>query len=526
MTTSMLLGDQPQAYNKLYNFINNTIEDQSNIFRLIGSAGTGKSTIIALFVLDLIKNTQTSDIQQNKIYFLASTNKAVKVLKEKTDYIDNKNIIFQTIDKFLMCIERIDEYGKTHFSPKGLKVITVKNQKYYVSDINYHTGNPLSLNDIKDIKRDKFLSDSPLKYCKTDILNNINYNDLVIIDECSMLNNDKWNLIKHFCKCKIICMGDKYQLEPINDRSYATASAMAESNESNVFDEDIPPQNDFELKQILRTDNSQIHKIYEVTRNFIDKHPTLSEVCIGLKECNVNKTGLKDEVIKHIKNYLETNKEFIVLSYRNKTVDNYSSIINKCLEDTKVKKYGYFINTKYLMKSHYNRTLTNNTEFEILDVIKENNQYIIDLLTEDRINMKLVVFEKVEYDKITSSILGDIDVLKKYNTQKSYSIKNQIKKFAEEVVQDDKTLIKNYPDIVEGAIIKKKQDLRMCILKNEENFCLCYSLTIHKSQGSSFDYCIVDLRDIYDTRPTTLQQKAKLLYVASSRCVENILFYM
>jgi hypothetical protein len=518
--TSRLLGDQPEAYNKLTNFINNTdsvtsANDNNNLFRLIGSAGTGKSTVIALFVLDLINNP---DVKINKIYFLASTNKAVKVLKEKTQYIDNKNIIFQTIDKFLMCIERIDEYGKTHFSPKGLKVITTKNKKFYVSDINNNTGKPLSLNDIKDIKRDKTLVDSPLKYCNTEILNNINYNDLVIIDECSMLNNDKWNLIKQFCKCKIVCMGDKYQLEPIDEYN--------ENNESNVFNEDINPEYDFELKQILRTDNSQIHQIYEVTRNFIDKHPTLSEVCIGLKSCNVNKTGLRDEVIKQIKINLENNTDFIVLSYRNKTVDNYSTIINRCLEDTKVKKFGYFINTKYLMKTHFNHSLTNNTEFEILDVIKENNQYILSIVTEDKMNMELVIFEKIDYEKITSSILADIEVLKKYNTHKSYTIKNQIKNMAEEIIQGDKTLIKNYHDIIEGAIIKLKQNLRTCILKNEENFCLCYSLTIHKSQGSSFDYCIVDLRDIYDTRPTTLQQKAKLLYVASSRCVENILFYI
>ncbi len=503
-----LLGDQPQAFEKLQTFIN---QNNTNIFKLFGSAGTGKSTVIALFILDLIKNKNFT----NKIYFIASTNKAVKVLKEKTKFIENKNINFQTIDKFLNCIERIDEFGKTYFCPKDIRGILIKNKIYYIDDTN-------NLEKIKLIKRDGSITYNPLKYCSTNILDFLDLEDIVIIDECSMLSNDKWNLIKNFCKCKIICMGDKNQLEAIYDND--------DNNESHIFIEDNELYNQFtfELHKILRTEDSDIHKIYEKTRSFIDKdlHPSLLEVYNGLKECNINRTGLKEIVINQIKDYLENNDDFVVLSYRNKSVNEFSKIIDKCLEDTKIKKFGYFLNTKYIMKTHYNKTLTNNTEFEILDVIKENNQYILKIMTENSQKMDLIIYDKLEYDKMTSSILSNINKLRKFKITKSSIEKKNIITLAQTIINEDPIFNKLYKDIIEGAIIKLKQDLRTCILKNEEIFSLYYSLSIYKSQGQTNQYSIINMRDIYDTKMTTLQQKARLLYVASTRSSKGILYFI
>jgi hypothetical protein len=501
-----LLGDQPQAFEKLQTFIN---QNEFNIFKLFGSAGTGKSTVIALFILDLIKNKYYN----NNVYFLASTNKAVKVLKQKTNFLENKNITFQTIDKFLNCIERIDEFGRTYFCPKDVRGIFINNKIYYIDDTN-------NAEKIKAIKRDKEIIDNPLKYCTTNILNFVEENDIVIIDECSMLSDDKWNIIKYFCKGKIVCMGDKNQLEPITDQE--------NSNIQSIIFDDYDTDFSFELMKILRTEDSDIHKIYEVTRNFIaqDLHPSLSEVCAELRKCNVNKTGIKDNVIKHIKEYLENDEDFVVLSYRNKSVNEFSKIIDECLEDTKIKKYGYFLNTKYIMKTHYSKNLTNNTEFEIFDVIKENNQYILKIITENKQKLDLIIFDKPEYEKMTSSIISNINKLKKFSTIKSLSEKKNIRDFAENIINEEPSLMLLYKDIIEGAIIKLKQDLRTCIMKNEEIFCLCYSLTIHKSQEQTSNYCIINLRDIYDTRMTTLQQKARLLYVASTRASKGILYFI
>ena len=500
-----LLGDQPQAFEKLQHFIE---QENSRVFRLIGVAGSGKTTIITKLVMNLLKTKKNI----NKIYFLSSTNKAVSVLREKSNYLDNENVQFLTIDKFLNCIERIDEYGNTYFCPKGLRSVYINKTNFYIDD----TNDPKVLNTIK---KDKDIFRNPNKYCTRNFLNFIKEDDLVIIDECSMLNNQKWKFIKSLCACKIICTGDILQLQPIDKENV--------NQDCTVFTEEVDDEFDFEMTTILRTDDSKINKLYEVTRDMIDKHLSYSEVYAILKKLDIDKTGMKETLINKIKQYLKENKDFTVLSYKNYSVDEFSKIIYECLDDTKVRKYGYFLNTKYIMKTHYNQSLTNNTGFVILDVIKDSdNEYTLKILSENKEEIDLVVYDKDLHDKKTSTITSNIDTLKKYPFLRSESEKNKLKKFAENIVNNNKSILSSYSNIIEGAMIKLKQDLRSCILKNDEIFSLSYSLTIHKSQGSSFENCIINLRDIYDTKPITLSMKARLLYVALSRSVNEVMFYV
>lgn len=496
-----LIGEQAIVYDKLNYFIS---QNENKIFRLLGSAGTGKTTVITKFILDNITT------KNNKIYFLASTNKAVKVLREKTNFLENNNVEFQTIDKFLNCIERINKFGDIYFCPKGLKKIYINKNWYFINDTN----------DIKLLN--KIIHDTELyldkfKYCSKDFLNFLNEDDIIIIDECSMLNDDKWNLIKYFSNCKIIIIGDYYQLQPISE---------FDNKDSIIFNEEINNEFHYEMNTVVRTDDTKLSKLYKITRELINKHLPYSDVYDILKSLDINKTGIKDVLIKKIKYYLENDIDFVVLSYKNFSVNEFNKIINNVLEDTKIKKYGYFLNTKYIMKNHFNKILTNNTEFEIIDVVKDGNLYFINIRTENNEETTITIYEKNEHDKIISNFTSKINILKKYYTTKSIEEKNKIKLYATKIIEDDSSILSNYIDIIEGAILKLQQNIRSCICKNNEIFSLSYSLTINKSQGSSFKNVIVNLRDIYNTKPITLETKARLLYVAVSRAVEDVMFYI
>lgn len=498
---SDLIGDQAIVYDKLNNFIS---QDTNKIFRLLGSAGTGKTTIITKFILDIINK------ENNKIYFLASTNKAVKVLKEKTNFLENKNVEFQTIDKFLNCIERINKFGDIYFSPKGIKKIYINKTNFYINDTN-------DITFLNKVRNDKDIYTNEYKYCPKEFLNFLNKKDIIIIDECSMLNDDKWNLIKYFSNCKIIIIGDYYQLQPISE---------SDNKDSIVFSEEIDNEFNYEMNTIVRTDDSKISKLYQITRSLIDKHLSYADVYNILKNADVNRTGLKEVIIRKIKEYIENDKDFVILSYKNYSVNEFNKIINSVLEDTKIKKYGYFLNTKYIMKNHYNKLLTNNTEFEIVDVIKDGNLYYVNIKTENNEDITITIYEKDEHEKFVSNNMSKINKLNKYYTSKSNIEKNKLKQYALEIIDDDSTILTNYIDVIEGAILKIQQNIRCCICKNEEIFSLGYSLTIHKSQGSDWKNLILNLRDIYDTKPITLETKARLLYVACSRASQDILFYI
>jgi hypothetical protein len=297
--------------------------------------------------------------------------------------------------------------------------------------------------------------------------------------------------------------------------------------QSIIFDENYNENDYFELTKILRTDDLEIFKIYEITRSFIDSTPSLSEICAEFRKYNIKRTGIKEEIIKLIKSYLLNDEDFAVLSYRNKIVDEFSQVIGKCLLETKTNKYGYFLNTKYIMKAHFNKRLTNNTEFQIQDVIYENNKYLLKIITETKHTLEITVYDKEEYDSLSESILSNLSKLKKFTTNKcDINEKRELIKYAEDVVNQDPSIKTLYKDSIEGAIIKLKQDLRILVLKGDENFNLGYSMTIHRAQGSTFDYGIINLRDIFCVNLIDLEEKARLLYVASSRFSKGIIYYI
>ena len=90
-----LNNNQKEAYEKIFNFLKLKKE---KFFILTGSAGTGKTTLIT----EIIKQ---DSLKKKKIVLSATTNKAVSVM-QKMYNVSNKNINFTTIHK-LMQIKRV-----------------------------------------------------------------------------------------------------------------------------------------------------------------------------------------------------------------------------------------------------------------------------------------------------------------------------------------------------------------------------------------------------------------------------------
>ena len=159
-----LNNEQKQAIEKISRFL----ESSNKLFLLTGSAGTGKSTIISqLFMYN----------NSDKIVISATTNKAVYVLKEMFNkYNNNKqNIEFSTIQKICNIKMHINDDGEQYFK------FTDDNKNYGKSIYDYN---------------------------------------IIIIDESSMINLkliNYLNSIKRKLKGKIIYVGDKNQLPPVNE---------------------------------------------------------------------------------------------------------------------------------------------------------------------------------------------------------------------------------------------------------------------------------------------------------------------
>ena len=152
--------DQLIGKEKILKFLKNN----DKYFLLTGPAGSGKTTLIVDCLKDLKKN----------IAFSATTNKAVSVLQLLSP-LKNKNVNYVTIHKLLNIKRLIDEDGQAQFS-------------------------------YMDLGSNKFKQ--------------IGYYDIVVIDECSMINRTLANYLDNIIntiKTKIIFVGDINQLPPINE---------------------------------------------------------------------------------------------------------------------------------------------------------------------------------------------------------------------------------------------------------------------------------------------------------------------
>ena len=189
-----LSPSQEKAKSLIYDYLTD-YGKKNKMFLLAGSAGTGKSTLISHILCD-------PQFQKKKIVFSATTNKAVSILQsmchEKYD-TEKMDIVYLTIHKLLKIKRKINRDGEELFQ----------------TDIDTES---------KKVTKAKSI---------------FNY-DIIVIDESSMISQDimlSLEKIVYKMKGKIIFLGDKAQLPPVNE------------TESIIFSSSIPK---FELQEIMR----------------------------------------------------------------------------------------------------------------------------------------------------------------------------------------------------------------------------------------------------------------------------------
>ena len=296
--------DQLIASTKIEKFI----DSNDNFFMLEGVAGTGKTFLITeLFKID--------KFSKYKIVFSATTNKAVSVLESNYKSY-NKSISFITIQKLLQIKRYINEDGKEIY--------------------NYNdTNNDNSVNSYN--KNYKSID----KY------------DIIIIDEVSMINYEllnKLNFISKLIKGKIILIGDRNQLPPINEK---ISSVFAKNYKGNKFI----------LTKIERYKNDIVKYSSSIINN----------IQLKSKVLNPSHILFTKSFDKWIAEYISNINNSIILSYTNSNRSKINKHIRKVLFPKETKRFN--INEKIIFNTYY-RTL--NTKFyssqisTIIDIKEES----------------------------------------------------------------------------------------------------------------------------------------------------------
>lgn len=285
-----LNSQQQEALIKLDKFIYTPNE---KVFLLEGFAGTGKTTVITQLF-------GSKKFFKNDIVFAATTNKAVSVLQDMFKH-EYEHIDFKTIHKLCKIKRNINNDGEISFnlneSPDNFK----KNKK---SIFSY---------------------------------------DIIIIDECSMISSKILALLVNYSnkiKGKIIFVGDRYQLPPVNEER------------SEVFK---LPMINYSLSKIVRCNDSVIEFASRI-RNSIDNLGNIST-----KGCKSDKFYTFKENLKWLDKYtseFDLEKNNVLLAYTNNRCNEINKYIrSKIYSD--LSKQEFVLNEVIIFNNFYKCTQLN-----------------------------------------------------------------------------------------------------------------------------------------------------------------------
>lgn len=500
--TLNLTSDQINAYNRLVKFIKN---DDEHELLLIGNAGTGKTTLIAKFINDMIKNKKCK-----KISIASPTHKALGIVKSKLFENATEDII------------------------KKVEITTIHSLLLYNSYVND-----------KGIKYFAMGKNKP----------NFSKYNIVIIDECSMLSNQIINDINtQKMVTKLLYVGDMGQLPPVCQQ------------DSEIFKKNIEI---IKLEEIVRTKNNIIQEISQSHRSWIfdlTKMPNLSKyICEDIRaEMYKNKNLWLDKFVNIIKSTGKMNADnCIILTWTNKRCDEYNKYIREKLFN-KTNLQQYEVNEILIMDDHHkikDVSFYSSEKIKIVSVseieikfmkFKEINttdetvlpSKIIKLIVSfiDNVNKllenKLSVYS-LNVNKLTD-ILNNVIDAPVYNicVMKSHDKYDEIQKKFYETIQnlqyethkiisklklDDNEKTNCFAEINKkiNAFWKKWNEN---VVDKIANVNYAYVITTHKSQGSSFQNIFIDVDDILSN--TNKKESLKCLYTAITRAILTIDFLL
>lgn len=451
-----LTADQQQAETAIFEFLGS----DDPIFLLMGYAGTGKTTLLQSVLSDL----------REEVALLAPTNKAVKVLRDKVEY--KTNITFGTIDRFFNSRREFQVDGSIEYIPQGL-------------------SNP-------DVK-------------------------IIFIDECSMIDSKKFSHIIRFIKMfelQVVLIGDDCQINPVNETISPSFRFKRHFQSAR-------------LQEIKRqADDSHIIPMSKAIRDHINKPFHFKGM--SQKDVVFLKSSCREDNIKMINEFF-LSREYIdnpdfckILGWTNSLVDRSNDAIRKCIfgpdaryleeDETLVANtpVAYWVNDiekPYWVPTNDNfRVVSFSTmpkKFTQADVLDKFPSYILEKLP------AMGEFEiNIEYYEMVIRHGGREGL--------SNTLHPDYKDHYKKVISFSKLIAKKLIDSRSAAAddIKKAWKIHYDFKGMFADFKYNHAITVHKSQGSTYDNVFVYAFDIMRNR--RVSERNRILYTAVTRAAKKL----
>lgn len=445
---NIVLGaEQVEALERMKAFL----EDKSEkVFSLIGAAGTGKSFLMR----KLIDHMDYKGISK---CLCAPTHKAKLVLERFANH------------------EAITLHKLLSLSP-NLEILEL---------------------DFKD-----------LKFRVDDRRLQIPKNGVIVCDESSMISDDLFDLLMEkagMFNCKVIFVGDKCQLRPVN--SLTT---------SKVFD----VENKYTLTKIYRqSENNALMPLLCTLR-------TDTVNWFESKEAEEGSLYVHDDTLKFVKDAIPSFRNAMrngdilatkILAYTNAMVASYNNCMRRVMwQDSKEVEYNQFeFLTGYENLEFNGIKFWNSMDYIIIDPPEKKEVYIPGFLT-------LPGYELTLYDSVYKDSCPIFILAREIGEDYLQALASRIETIRLEAInlkdcgrpQMASKRWREYYELI-GSFTSPKDMYYDNRLIRKKSFDYGYACSAHKSQGSSFGEVFVDMRNINLCRDK--DERRQLQYVALSR---------
>lgn len=457
--------DQRAAFDRLCDFL--TSPDDS-IYVIKGWAGTGKTYCVSLFVKYALEIVYANK-NWYRIAVTGPTNKSVRVIK-KTSGIRSTRVTFQTIHKLLGLKEKITMDGKQEF----------------VNDGDFKPG--------------------------------IASTRLLIIDEVSMLNDDLFEkILQYRDKTKIICMGDPAQIPPVGRpdcipfrdelasqykiKTLELRTVMRQKEGNAIIDSSVL------IRSGLGSSESQVQPVSIV-----------NEKGEGVEFLNLNSEEIRKSFSKRLEGYFKSpqfsrDSEYAkIIAWRNKTVATMNDLIRSVIYGDESKTSKILVGEKLIANNPIiqdgNIILNTNDEFSVLNysIKTESPRFMLSKNPDDDpVEITLKYYDtKVSYlNDNDEEIMIDIEILHEDSEAEFQKFANVLRLKAIEKKGADKSWLHYYN-----------------FLRRYADVSYSYSITAHKSQGSTYNTTFV-LEDDINMNLDVIERN-RIKYTAYTRASKKV----
>ena len=335
---------------------------------------------------------------------------------------------------------------------------------------------------------------------------------IVIIDECSMIDTQTFNRImsRRESHCKVIMLGDPFQLPPVDDVKSDSITFDHTKAELITAVRYTGPLAD--LGGRIREEIQKVNDNGDATENVLNVWQ-MSELGNDSRTSHVNEDGSGYIFLNSAKDVVriaaqafkeaEHSEAIRILAYRNSTVSTINGVIRTELycggDSKKIATLPQYVKGELVIcDGGYSignvPIIHNNQMFEVEGMIPIEGPKGIPSLS---LNL---------YPPVAVPDGEQLQALDWENGQATYLA--QLNGYKDSAKRDGSQWTHYYNFKAQWAW-----------------FDYAYSLTVHKSQGRTFNDVIVFEHDIFDIKRTGLKEKLQALYVACTRAKRRVIIY-